>query len=166
MQLKKTTTELWDPEARRLFKIVTIDAKVKEGEEEDRSFVLEVNGVGSIYRESELFTCSIKVHGHDSYIKFFWFDESEGALLYPNEYEREQLFKIGETYNFPLSKDLDYEMVKTTKDHSSEKVNIMVVATKANIPYTGDVNYNALLKWIYTIPIDQRCTFYQMVLIK
>lgn len=163
---KKTVTELWDPESKRLFKVVTINARVKEGDKEDKTFILEVNNIEPIYSENELFTCSVKVHGSDSYVKFFWFDESSGALLYPNSYESDRLFKKGETYNFPLSKEIDYEMVKTNKELPSEKINIMIVATKSNIPYIGEVSYNSLLKWIYTIPIDQRCTFYQMALVK
>lgn len=163
---KKTVDESWDPGSKRLFKIVTIDAQVKEGEQEDRSYVLELTGIESIYKESESFSCSVKVHGTDSYIKFFWFDQSGGSLLYPNEYEQNQIFKKDDTYHFPLSKNIDYKMEKMKKNLPSEKVNIMVVATKSDIPYIGEVNYTALLKWIYTIPIDQRCTFYQMVLVK
>lgn len=163
---KKTVEDLWDPVARRLFKVVTIDAQVRKGEKEDRSYVLEVNGIEPIYKQSELFTCSIKVHGKDSYVKFFWFDASGGALLYPNEYERNQVFKAGEVYRFPLSGKIDYAMEKVDKGAPSEKVNIMIVATKTDIPYIGEVNYPALLEWIYSIPVDQRCTFYQMALIK
>lgn len=163
---RKEADVAWDAASKRLFKVVTIDAQVKKGEEEDRSYILEVKGIEPVYKESENFSCSFKLYGADSYIKFFWFDASGGALLYPNDFEKSQLFKTGEVYHFPISNQLDYAMEKVNKNASQEKVNLMIVATKTDIPFTGQVNYPNLLKWIYTIPVNQRCTFYQMILIK
>jgi len=48
----------------------------------------------------------------------------------------------------------------------NEKINIMMVATKENIPFTEVVTYQKVLKWVYSIPVNQRCAFYEMVLIK
>lgn len=48
----------------------------------------------------------------------------------------------------------------------SEKINMMLVATKENIPFTEEVTYQNVLKWIYAIPGDQRCVSYDMVMIK
>lgn len=163
---RKEVDVSWDPVAKRMSKVVTIDASVKKENLEDRSYVLEVKGIEPIYREGELFTCKIKIYGTDSYLKFFWFDASGGALLYPNTYEKDHLFKAGHVYSFPLSPEIDYYMEKKDKKASAEKVNIMVVATKSNIPFIEEINYPNLLKWIYQIPADQRCTFYQMAIVK
>ena len=56
-------------------------------------------------------------------------------------------------------------MEKTGKAES-EKINMMLVATKENIPYTGEVTYGEVLKWVYSIAADKRCAFYEMVIIK
>lgn len=47
-----------------------------------------------------------------------------------------------------------------------EKINMMFVATKDNIPFTGEVTYQNVLKWVYAIPSDRRCAAYEMVLVK
>lgn len=162
----KKVEDVWNPEERRLYKVVTIDATVKKAEKPDASYVLELQGLEKVYRAGEEFSCSIKVHGTDSYIKFFWFDETGGALLYPNEYEKNLLFEKERVYSFPLSNDISYGMEKQNPAAASERVNIMVVATKTSIPYIGEVTYARLLEWIYSIPADQRCSFYDMMLIK
>ena len=52
------------------------------------------------------------------------------------------------------------------QQEGSEKVNLMWVVTKENIPFTGEVTYQNVLKWIYAIPNSQRCAHYDMVMIK
>ena len=41
-----------------------------------------------------------------------------------------------------------------------------MVATKSNVPFTEAVTYQILLKCVYSMPANQRCAFYEMVLIK
>ena len=112
-----------------------------------------------------MFTCSLKVHGADSYLKFFWFDSTGGSLLYPNAYEADRLLTAGHEYNIPFSNSVDYLMEKQP-GKENEKINMMMVATKENIPFTDTVTYQNVLKWVYSIPANQRCAFYEMVLIK
>ena len=131
----------------------------------DNAYALEVKGVETLYKEGDAFTCRLTVHGTDSYLKFFWFDSTGGALLYPNTYEANNLLKAGQEYKIPFSNAVDYLMEKQPgKDN--EKINIMMVATKENIPFTEVVTYQNVLKWVYSIPVNQRCAFYEMVLIK
>lgn len=73
--------------------MVTIDAVVQKEEKVDKSYALEVKGVANLYKEGDVFTCTLKVHGTDSYLKFFWFDSTGGALLYPNTYEPNTLLQ-------------------------------------------------------------------------
>ena len=162
----KKVENYWNPDERRLYKVVTIDATVKKADEADSSYALEASGIENVYKEGEKFHCNLKVYGSDSYLKFFWFDESGGALLYPNLYEKSMLFNKGQEYAFPMSLNLDYQMEKKNKKADNEKVNIMIVATKTEIPYIGEVSYPKVLEWIYSIPANQRCTFYDMLLIK
>lgn len=161
----KKVEEIWDTASKSLYKVVTIDATVLEENEPDKAYALEVKGVEPLYREGDVFTCKMTLHGTDSYLKFFWFDDTGGALLYPNSYEPNTLLKTGQEYSIPFSNAVDYRMEKQPGQASS-KINIMLVATKENIPYTDEVTYQNVLKWIYAIPANQRCAFYDMVLIK
>lgn len=161
----KKVDEVWDVNSRSLYKVVTIDATVQKNDRPDNSYALQVKGVETLYKEGDVFTCRLTVHGADSYLKFFWFDGTGGALLYPNTYEPNNLLKAGNEYKIPFSNAVDYLMEKHSgKD--SEKINIMMVATKQNIPFTEAVTYQNVLKWVYSIPANQRCAFYEMVLIK
>lgn len=161
---KKEVEEFWDTSTKSLFKVVTIDAIVQKDERVDKSYAMEVKGVSSLYKEGDVFTCRLKVYGTDSYLKFFWFDSDGGALLYPNGYEGNQQLKAGKEYKIPFSNMVDYRMEK--RGASSEKINMMFVATKEDIPFTGEVTYQNVLKWVYAIPNDRRCATYEMVLIK
>lgn len=161
---KEKVEDFWDINTNSLYKVVTIDAVVQKEEKVDKAYALEVKGISTLYKEGDVFTCTLKVHGTDSYLKFFWFDSNGGALLYPNCYEESSLLKVGKEYKIPFSNAVDYRMEKDGKE--SEKINMMMVATKENIPFTGDVTYQSVLKWVYSIPNDKRCAFYDMILIK
>lgn len=160
----KKVEEVWDADTRSLYKVVTIDATVQKQDNVDKGYALEVKGVANLYQEGDVFTCTLKVHGTDSYLKFFWFDNTGGALLYPNDYEPNTLLKAEKEYSIPFNNAIDYRMDKKGKE--SEKINLMMVATKENIPYTSEVTYQNVLKWVYSIPNDKRCAHYDMVLIK
>ena len=160
----KKVEEVWDTNTRSLYKVVTIDAVVQKEEKVDKSYALEVKGVANLYKEGDVFTCTLKVHGTASYLKFFWFDSTGGALLYPNTYEPNTLLQAEKEYSIPFSNAVDYRMEKQGKE--SEKINMMMVATKENIPFTDEVTYQNVLKWVYSIPNDKRCAFYDMILIK
>lgn len=161
----KKVEEVWDTATKSLYKVVTIDAEVRKEDKPDKSYAIDVKGVETLYREGDVFNCKLIVHGTDSYLKFFWFDSTVGALLYPNAYEPDTLLKAGKEYTVPFSDAVDYRMEKQ-QGKDNEKINIMMVATKENIPFTDEVTYQNVLKWVYSIPSDQRCAFYNMVLIK
>lgn len=161
---KEKVEDFWDVNTNSLYKVVTIDAVVQKEEKIDKAYALEVKGISTLYKEGDVFTCTLKIHGTSSYLKFFWFDSHGGALLYPNSYEENALLQTDKEYKIPFSNAVDYRMEKDGKE--SEKINMMMVATKENIPFTGDVTYQSVLKWVYSIPNDKRCAFYDMILIK
>ena len=158
----KEVTEKWDINLNRLFKVVTIDAEVKKDFEEDKAYALEVKGIGTLYKVGDKLNFTVKVRGTDSYLKFFWFDSEGGSLIFPNDYEKSFLLKAEQEYSFPVM--MDYQMFKQGKD--AEKMNLMLVATKEDIPFVGQVTYDNVLRWIYSIPNNQRCTFHEMAIVK
>ena len=163
---KQKVEEVWDADTRSLFKVVTIDAEVKKDEDADKEYALDVKGFAPVYNAGEEFTCTLRVFGSDSYLKFFWFDSNGGSLLYPNDYEGNQVLEAGKEYKLPFSYGVQYLLEKQAGNSGSEKINMMWVATKENIPFTGEVTYANVLKWIYAIPNSQRCAQYDMVMIK
>lgn len=160
----KKVEETWDINLKSLYKVVTIDATIKKGENPDRSYALELNGVSPVYKEGDTFNGTLRVYGTDSYLKIFWFDSEGGEIIYPNAYEPDKLLTAGKLYQIPFSQSVDYRMEK--KGANKETVNVMLVATKEQIPFTEKVSYESVLKWIYSIPADQRCATYDMVLIQ
>lgn len=163
----KKTEDIWDPVAKKLFKVVTVNANVSKSDiQEDKSYIMEVTGIEPVYKESEPFSCSIKVHGADSYIRFFWFGEDGASLIYPNSYEPDMVFKAGQTYSFPLTDSVEFSMEKINKSAEYEKVNIIVVATKKDFPFIGEPEYQSILTWIFNLPADQRTFYYNMTLIR
>ena len=163
---KQKVEEVWDTDTRSLYKVVTIDAEVKKDDEADKAYALEVSGFSPVYKVGDSFTCKLRVFGTNSYLKFFWFDSNGGSLLYPNDYEGNQQLEVGKEYQLPFHYGVQYLMDKQSADSGSEKINMMWVATKDDIPFTGEVTYENVLKWIYAIPNGRRCAHYDMVMIK
>lgn len=160
----KKVEEIWDIQEHKLYKVVTIDAEVKKDVSEDKTYALEVIGIAPLYKEGDVMNFKLKVRGADSHLKFFWFDSEGGSLVFPNEYEKDFLLEAEKEYQVPFSPYAEYKMYKQGKE--SEKINLMWVVTKQNIPFTGEVTYESVLKWIYAIPNDQRCAAYEMALVK
>lgn len=162
-----TVQDQWDPGLKRDVKIVTIDAYVTKDEtQEDKTFAIEFFDIEPLYKEGDIFECSFKIHGSDSYLKFFWFGEDGAAMIYPNEYEGNELFKAGTSYHFPITDSIEMVMEKNRKESEPEKVNIIAVATKKDYPYLGNTDYQSILTWIYNLPADQRTLFYTLTIIR
>ena len=163
---KQKVEEVWDTDTRSLYKVVTIDAEVKKDDEADKAYALEVSGFSPVYKVGDSFTCKLRVFGTNSYLKFFWFDSNGGSLLYPNDYEGNQQLEVGKEYQLPFHYGVQYLVDKLSAVSGSEKISMMWVATKDDIPFTGEVTYENVLKWIYAIPNSRRCAHYDMVMIK
>lgn len=162
----KKVEDFWDTNLRRVFKIVTIDAEVTKSEiQEDLAYKLVVDGIEPVYKEGDIFKCSFKFYGNDSYIKVFWFTNEEAAMIYPNDYEVNQLFEAEKTYSIPVTDSIDLVMEKN-KNVDTEFVNIIVLATKQNYPYLESMDFQSILSWIYKIPADQRVIHHDSTIIK
>lgn len=165
--IDKKVEDYWDENLKRLFKVVTIEANVtKDDVKEDLSYKLEVKGIEPVYKEDDVFKCSFNIYGTDSYVKVFWFTNDEAAMLYPNEYEGDQVFKVGQTYNVPVTDAIELVMAKSDPDVDTEFINVVVVATKKNYPYLEKMDMMSILSWIYSIPADQRVVFHDSTIIK
>ena len=165
--LNKEVEEVWDPNLKRLFKVVTIEANVTKNDvQEDMTYKLKVTGVDPVYKVGDHFKCNFNVYGHDSHVKIFWFTNDEADMLYPNEWEGDMVFKAGETYNVPVTDMIDLVMDKSNPEIDTEFINIIVLATKKDYPYIGKRDFLSILSWIYSIPADQRVLVHESTVVK
>ena len=165
--LDKKVEDVWDAKMKRLFKVVIIDAEVTRNEiKEDETFKVDVKGIEPVYKNGDIFRCSFKVYGCDSYVKVFWFTNDEAAMIYPNDYEGNQKFLAEETYTIPVTDDIEMVMEKGKPDLEVEFINVIVLATKKDYPYLGKSDFQSILSWIYKIPADQRTLHHATTVIK
>jgi len=165
--LAKHVEDVRDSDTGCVFREVTINADVAVGEVMgDPDFKITVSGIDSDYVDEDIFTCSFTVHGSDSYIKIFWFTNDEAAMIYPNDYEGDQVFAAGGTYNVPVTDSIELVMAKSDPDVETEFINIIVLATKKNYPYLGEMDFQSILSWIYNLPADQRVIYHDSTVIK
>lgn len=164
--------KITDPLNQKEYATATIDAEVKTNIKTDKTYIMDVNGIGGLYTEGEHVELDFTIYGTDSFLKIFWFDAEGGSRLYPNQYAENRIFNKEVKYNFPSDEIsnkgvFDLEIAKRNAVADFERINIMMIATKKDIPYIEDeVTFDSLLKWIYDIPSDQRTTHYQTVIIK
>ena len=165
--LNKDVQEVWDKNLKRLFKVVTIEADVTRNDvQEDLTYKLDVKGIDPVYKEGDLFQCSFALYGWDSHVKVFWFTNDEAAMIYPNELEDEMLFKAGQSYNVPVTNEVELFMAKSNPAVETEFINIIVLATKQDYPYLGKMDFLSILSWIYSIPADQRVLVHESTIVK
>ena len=99
----------------------------KDDVKEDLSYKLEVKGIEPVYKEDDIFKCSFNLYGSDSYVKVFWFTNDDAAMLYPNDYEGDMVFKAGESYTVPVTDAIELVMAKSDPDVDTEFINLVVV---------------------------------------
>lgn len=137
----------------RLNADVTIDHT-----EEDLTYAISTKGIGNSYNNGDQFKCTFTVDGTDSYLKVFFFNSEMSGVLYPSTPEQKmQLFKVGETYSFPVLKDGQQGSIQLDKNgEAPESLVFLFVATKKNYPYIGDGDAASILQWVYSLPVNER----------
>lgn len=159
-------TEEYSRSEKRRYIVCKIHAEVKKGESVDKSFQVHVDGIAPVYREGELL--NLKIHtSQDAHVRVFWFNKEKGAQILPNEIQPAHFIEKDIPFRFPDPDRYSLEIAKEDKDAETELVNIMVVATKKDYPfYENEVSFQSLLNWIYEIPAQDRCTYYDTFDIK
>ncbi len=124
---------------------------VKYKVKKDLTFNFWVEGFEKFYNHESTLNFSVKPAA-DAYVKVFVITKSESYLLFPNDYQKSFMMQKDQRYNFP-SPDLDY-VLETEKDEEMHRT--ILVLLKNDIPYTEEVNYKNITKWIFSIPPDER----------
>jgi hypothetical protein len=124
---------------------------VKYISNKDLSFDVWVEGVGMFYQNETKLIFKVKP-SKDAYANMFIFNETEAYQLFPSNYETSFLLKKDVEYNFPTDA-INYTLYT---DKKSEAHRMILIFTKEEIPYTGDIEYKQIIDWIFSIPPDMR----------
>lgn len=134
---------------------VTISCTVlKFTTEPDLTLDAKVEGVSGAYRNNDKMTLRV-LPNIDCYMRIFQVSHElkQSSLLYPNDLHANQLFTKNKEYQFPNDR---YDLIMET-NLEIEKVNLIIVLIKEDIPYTdNEVSYEKIYRWINTIPPDKR----------
>lgn len=152
----------------RRYAVATIDADVKIVDTEvDLTFQMEVDGLKNVYGNGEAMSFKVCIYGHDAYLTIFWFDDNGGSLIYPSEFDSRMQFKKNVEYTFPLNQGIEYVMEKLDNSSRMETINFIAVATKRDIPFLEkDITFDSVLKWLYSIPADERAACREAIIIQ
>ncbi len=138
------------------------DVKVKKGIDPDPNFVVDVNGLQSVYYSGQELLFS--VHPHlNCHMKIFLFEDQYTAyLLYPNDYDRNSLLAAHQEWN--ISDSPYYSFVLNKAPDKPKEINRLVfVFTKTERPFNEAVTSRTEIeKWIAIIPNDQKFLYFSV----
>lgn len=135
----------------------------------DPAFRFTVEGIDQVYNSGDLLQFDF-TPAQDGYLKIFNITDTDAEtyLLYPYENPQnkslnddpERLFERRQTVRMPVHPAFDhgYYLEVDSPDRTQEFNILMFIFTKQNIPFFDEVNFKNMMKWIYSIPPDQRTT--------
>lgn len=123
------------------------------------SFSFTLTGLNRAYRNGEALRFSL-VAGQDCYYHLFVFDADGVEQLYPGIYEERSLYKKGMVYSFPRNQWVAYSVEKGNRPARYEQNILLVVATRKDMPFTGEVTVGNVLGWLRRIPEELRSEQY------
>jgi hypothetical protein len=147
---------------------VEIKATVyRHKEKADRKFLFTVEGIDEVYKNGSLLQFQF-TPTQVGYLKIFNITDEETYLLYPyidkanpqyND-DPDHGFVKSETAQFPLHPAYreGYTLEIDTPGKTQEFNILMFVYTKENIPFIREVDFSSMMKWIYSIPPNERVT--------
>jgi len=140
---------------------VYIDAKIlKYSTTIDKEFIVSIDGIKDAYREKEAISFTLKPT-KSCYIKFFLIESPDSVfLIYPNEYEPAVAFEANRNFRFPMNDHINYT---ASLNKSSESNLVLIIATKKNIPFASEVNYNNVMNWLNGIELDQKYVIVKLI---
>ncbi len=154
---------------------VDIDATVfKYNKKKDAAFFFKIEGLKDIYYKNESLSFSF-IPSHDGFLTIFVFNEKETILLYPiknivQDYlsdKKSYLFIKGEKVFFPIHDAYKPGYLIELDNIKDEMSNLIFVFTKNYIPWIeSKINRNAVLHWIYKIPLNKREVEFRNILLK
>lgn len=164
--VEESVESFWNESVGLVEKVVTVTADVDEEQQKvDPSYKIQIEGLEDAYRHMEQFSCNLRIYGSDSYLKVFYFNDEEAALIYPqgfdlgNRYEKNTVHRIPDGLN-------NIEAYKGEDDEYTY-ANLMFVVTKREYPFTASKpDAEIIMKWLFNIPADERVVEVRNILIR
>ena len=134
-------------------------------EKADPTFLFKVEGIDKVYKTEDylqfLFTPT-----QNGYLRIFNVTDEETYLLYPykdlvdkrlND-NTDRLFNGNQTIKMPVHPAFsDGYYLEIDKPGKEQEFNILIfIFTRKNIPFIEEVNFTNMMRWIYSIPPDER----------
>ncbi|MBE9469047.1 MAG: DUF4384 domain-containing protein [Bacteroidetes bacterium] len=145
--LKKEFT----PEGQMKVTVVINCVVIKYKTISDLTFDAWVDGFKLFYNNEEAMEFTVKP-SQDAYLRAFLITTDDAYVLFPNDYEKSFILEKDTEYPFP-SQQIEYIL---TSEKKSKVHRVIVVLLKKDIPYTEEVTYKNITKWIFNIPPDER----------
>lgn len=123
------------------------------------SFSFTLTGLNQTYRDGESLCFSLTA-GQDCYYHLFIFDADGVEQLYPGVYEERSLYQKGVEYAFPRNQWVAYSVEKGNRPARYEQNILLVVATRKDVPFSGEVTVGNVLGWLRRIPEEFRSEQY------
>ena len=136
-----------------------ISAEAVQSPSRGGSFSFSLTGLDQAYRNGESLRFSL-IAEQDCYYHLFVFDADGVEQLYPGAYEEISLYKKGVEYFFPRNQWVAYSVEKGNYPVRYEQNILLVVATRKDIPFTGEVTVGNVLGWLRRIPEELRSEQY------
>lgn len=136
-----------------------ISTKVGQNSSRSESFSFSLKGLNQAYREGETLRFSM-VAEQDCFYHLFVFDADGVELLYPGVYEEKSHYKKDVEYFFPRNQWVAYRVDKENNLVRYEQNILLVVATRKDIPFAGEVTVDNVLQWLRNIPEHLRSEQY------
>ena len=157
--------------------LINVDV-IKYEARADASFDFKVEGVKEYYENGDLMNFTFLPYS-GGYLKIFNVNDSESFVVFPfssTEYPFlndtiDRKFKPNTLINFPVNKMMGDPATKQvgyalSTEAAREHNYLILVYTKQNIPFKGNLNYKSVLNWIYRITPDQRkVQFFDFVIV-
>lgn len=134
-------------------------------EKSDPTFIFKVEGIDEVYKNQDNLRFSF-TPTQNGYLKIFNVTDEETYLLYPYKDPSDKrlndnpdrLFQKDQTVEIPVHPAFsDGYYLEIDKPGKEQEFNIlMFIFTKQNLPFLEKVNFTNMMRWIYSIPPDQR----------
>ena len=141
------------------------DVKVKQSNEADPDFMVEINGLKSVYYTKDVLLFDVTPY-KECYMKLFLLEnDSIGYLLYPNTYDAPKRLLANDKFSIANS---SYEFELQKNPNLDKEVNRLVfVFTKSERPFNSQITSRSEIeKWIASIPNDQKYLHFAIIEIR
>ena len=128
----------------------------------DPGFVVDVKGIRESYRSPEELVFEI-MPSNEGFLNVFILGDDESLLLYPNKFEKREKFEGGQSYKFPRSRALDYEV---SAEEGMEVNYLVLLYTKSEIPFLKEATTENILQFIAGIDPAKKCVKSYSILIR